>query len=199
MMLIEETQVPDAALPVAAFREHLRLGSGFADDSLQDGVLASFLRAALAAIEARTGKALLERSFALTVQAWHGPERQPLPLAPISAVGEVVLVDGDGGETLVAPSAYRLLPDPWRPVLYAVGAHLPRIGAEGHAVVCFVAGYGPDWNDLPPDLCQAVLLLAAHYYEHRNETTLGSGCAPFGVTSLIERYRPMRMTLGEGQ
>jgi uncharacterized phiE125 gp8 family phage protein len=63
MMLIEETTVPDAALPVAEFKAHLRLGTGFGDDALQDPVLRSFLRAAMAAIEARTGKVLITRPF----------------------------------------------------------------------------------------------------------------------------------------
>jgi uncharacterized phiE125 gp8 family phage protein len=39
-------------------------------------------------------------------------------------------------------------------------------------------------------------MLAAHFYEYRHETALGSGCMPFGVTSLIERYRPLRLSLG---
>ena len=51
MMLIEETTVPDGVLPVAAFKAHLRLGSGFDTDDVQDALVRSFLRAALAAIE----------------------------------------------------------------------------------------------------------------------------------------------------
>ena len=39
-------------------------------------------------------------------------------------------------------------------------------------------------------------MLAAHYYEYRHETRLGDGCMPFGVSSLIERYRPLRIGLG---
>ena len=89
MNLVELTEVPDEALPVALLREHLRLGTGFPDDSLQDALLAGFLRAALAAIEGRTGKALLERSFALTLSAWRcwsaaSPSPSP-PGAPPSA------------------------------------------------------------------------------------------------------------------
>ena len=56
MMLIEETTVPDVALPVEDFKAHLRLGTGFGPETLQDEVLAGFLRAAISAIEARTGK-----------------------------------------------------------------------------------------------------------------------------------------------
>ena len=37
MILTQITTIPPAHLPVAAFKDHLRLGSGFSDDSLQDG------------------------------------------------------------------------------------------------------------------------------------------------------------------
>ena len=69
-MLIEETAVPQAALPVNEFKAHLRLGTGFSDGDVQDMVLESFLRAAIAAIEARTGKILVERSFSWTLTRW---------------------------------------------------------------------------------------------------------------------------------
>ena len=42
------------------------------------------------------------------------------------------------------------------------------------------------------------MLLAAHYYEYRDTTALGEGCMPFGVSSLIQRYRVSRITLGAG-
>ena len=58
-MLIEQTSVPVSALPVAEFKDHLRLGAGFADGALQDAVLETCLRAAISSIEARTGKALI--------------------------------------------------------------------------------------------------------------------------------------------
>jgi uncharacterized phiE125 gp8 family phage protein len=52
------------------------------------------------------------------------------------------------------------------------------------------------WGELPADLAQAVLMLAAHFYEYRQDTGLGRGCMPFGVSSLIERYRGLRLSLG---
>jgi hypothetical protein len=42
MMLVEETTVPVSALPVATFKDHMRMGSGFSDDDIQDGVLEGF-------------------------------------------------------------------------------------------------------------------------------------------------------------
>ena len=91
-MLIEETTVPDAALPVEQFKAHLRLGTGFGEDTLQDEVLKSFLRAALSAIEARTGKTLISRDFSWVLSDWSDPAGEPLPAVPVSAVTALVLV-----------------------------------------------------------------------------------------------------------
>ncbi len=194
MMLVELTEAPQAALPVARLREHLRLGTGFADDDLQDDLLTGFLRAAISAVEGRTGKALIERSFALTLREWRSPERQPFPLAPVSAVASVTLVDAQGVQTLLSLTAWRLEPDLTRPMLAARSALLPQIVWGGAVIIAFDAGYGPDWDDVPADLGQAALMLAAHYYDYRHDVALGPGCMPFGVTALIERYRPMRLS-----
>lgn len=86
MDVTETTGVPDAALPIAGFRAHLRLGTGFADEASSDGALAAYLRAAIAVIEGRTGKALLARGFRLVLAGWRWPDTQALPVAPVSAV-----------------------------------------------------------------------------------------------------------------
>jgi uncharacterized phiE125 gp8 family phage protein len=195
MMLVEDSQIPEAALPVAELKRHLRMGTGFAEDSVQDAVLGSFLRAAIAAIEARSGKALIRRGFVLTLHRWANDNRQRLPVSPVTEITEVVVVDGFGVAQVVDPSVYRLEADQFTPHLMPRGACLPRIAPGGAAEIRFDAGYGPGFGDLPADLAQAVLLLAAHYYEYRDETALSQGCMPFGVTSLLARYRPMRVGL----
>ncbi|MEP2028939.1 MAG: head-tail connector protein [Paracoccaceae bacterium] len=199
MILIEETTVPDASLPVAEYKAHLRLGTGFGDDSLQDPVLRSFLRAAMAAIEARTGKVLITRQFSWTLTTWRDPAGQVLPVAPVTAVTGVDLVDRAGSASPLAADTFRLEQDAQRPRLRPTGGALPWVPQGGSAVVYFDAGFGVDWDSIPPDLAQAVLLLAAHYYEYRNETSLSDGCMPFGVSSLIERYKVMRLHAGRIQ
>jgi len=196
MMLAEQTQVPDAALPVAEFKDHLRLGTGFADGSVQDGVLIGFLRAALAAIEGRTGKILLARSFVWTLSRWRELSRQALPVAPVAQVTELRLIDRHGTPSVVDPARYRLERDMQRPRLVATGLNLPLVPIRGAVEIAFDAGYGPAWADLPPDLAQAVFLLAAHYYEHRTAAA-PAAAMPFGVSLLIDRYRTVRL-FGEG-
>ncbi|WP_339766257.1 head-tail connector protein [uncultured Pseudosulfitobacter sp.] len=196
MMLIEETTVPDAGLPVDEFKAHLRLGTGFGAGSLQDEVLISFLRAAMAAVEARTGKILLQRGFIWSLSRWRDRDAAAFPVAPVVAVTSVEVVDRLGVRSAVPAAHYWLEQDGQRPQLRPVGTFLPAVPAAGSVVIGFDAGYGATWADVPADLRQAVLLLAAHYYEFRNETTLSEGCMPFGVSSLIERYRTFRVWSG---
>ena len=192
-MLVENTTVPAAALPILQFKQHLRLGSGFAEDNLQEPVLESFLRAAIAAVEGRTGKVLLERAYTATATKLRDPAQFDLPLAPISAVSAFILRDLQGGEQPIAPELWRLVADMQVPYIRAVGSCLPMIPEGGEISVSFIAGYGPAWNDLPDDLAQAVMMLAAHYYEFRHDTALDARCMPFGVAALIERFRNIRL------
>ncbi len=197
MMLVEQTTVPSTALPVAEFKDHLRLGTGFADDGVQDSVLESYLRASMAAIEARTGKVLIAREFSWTLTGWRDMTRQTLPVAPVISVSEVKVIDRHGTETIIDPEKYSLERDSQRPRLSAKGMHLPMVPVNGSAEIRFEAGYGPDWQSLPADLGQAVFLLAAHYYDNRSLLAAGEQPMPFGVSLLIDRYRSVRL-FGEG-
>ena len=197
MMLTEETPVPSLALPVEEMKDHLRMGSGFADDGLQDGLIETYLRAALAAIEGRIGKMLFQRRFLWVVECWREDE-QALPVSPVSSVASVTLVDAAGSEVVVPASAYRLVKDLHRPRLAGKGSALPVIPSDGVVKVLFDAGFGPSWTDIPVDLRQAVLLLAGEYYEHRHDDGAQAAGLPFGVVTLIERWRTVRI-LGGGK
>lgn len=199
MMLVEETAPAVAALPVAAFRDHLRMGSGFAaaEDPAETAALAGYLRAAIATIEARTGKVLLTRRFRLRLEDWREPEGQPLPLAPVHALHEVAIDDGHGHVRVLAAGLYRLVPDDQRPWIAPQGGLLPAIPDRGFVTVTFTAGFGADWASVPADLAQAVMLLAARYYEDRSFDGIAAAL-PQGVSALIERWRSVRMLGGGG-
>ena len=170
MMLIELTGPNAAQLPLAGFKDHLRLGTGFADDGSQDTLAESYLRAAMAAVEARIGKAILA----------------------------VRLRDRDGGTVVVDPGRYLLVPDLQRPRLVGSGGLLPALALGGSVEIDFTAGFGSAWSSVPPDLAQAVFLLAAQYHERRHEGAEAARAMPFGVMALIERWRTVRALGGGG-
>ena len=197
MMLIEETAPAAEALPVAALRAHLRLGSGFdiAEDAAETAALVGFIRAAIATIEARTGKVLLTRRFRMQLDDWRDRLGQPLPLAPVVAVEAIQIDDGNGTVTTLPPETWRLLPDAQRPLILPAGAILPNVPRRGMVQVTFTAGFGAEWDKVPADLAQAVLMLAARYYEDRSFEGARM-TMPFGVSSLIERWRAVRTLAG---
>ncbi len=192
MILSEETKVPLAALPVQAFKAHLHLGTGFAESAVQDAVLEGYLRAALAAIEGRTGKALISREFSYRVFTWRDVEGQTLPLAPVGQILEMSLIDVDDELTIVPAERYRLCADDQRPRVVPRGSQLPTIPTGGYAEIFFTAGYAETWEELPSDLAQAVMMLASYYYEYRDQSAGGMDVFPFGVNGLIERFRTVR-------
>ena len=199
MMLIEQTTVPTLALPVQALKNHLRLGTGFADDGMQDGLIESYLRAAMAAIEGRIGKVLIARAFKWTLEDWRSGGEQALPVAPVASITALTLLDRDGNGEVVPATQYRLVQDTHRPKLQASGLILPQVPMGGHVEIEFVAGFGATWGEVPADLAQAVLMLAAEYYERRHEGGMRSDAGlPFGVVTLIERWRTVRVLGGAG-
>ncbi len=195
MMLVEQTTVPGAVLPVAQFKDHLRLGTGFADDGVQDAVLETCLRAAIAAIEARTGKILLSRSFTWALSAWRDLASQALPVAPVGQITSLKIIDRLGGEEVINTARYVLEPDMHRPRLVSTGLCLPAIPVGGQIVIGFEAGFGAGWSDIPADLAQAVMMLAASYYDNRADTGGSGGESqwPSAVATLIQRYRTVRL------
>lgn len=193
MDLIETSSVDDGDLPVAAFRAHLRLGAGFADEATGDALLVQYLRAAMATIEARTGKALMTRNFRLTLHRWRWSDKQALPVAPVAAVASVTVRDAAGVAEVVDPARWRLVVDRHRPQLAATGAVLPMVPTKGTVEIAFSAGFGAVWDAVPDDLRQAVMLLAAQYYEHRAD---GHAGLPDVVAALIGRWMPVRLTAG---
>ncbi|MEL6641738.1 MAG: hypothetical protein AAFP98_10570 [Pseudomonadota bacterium] len=196
MLLVEDTLIPTSALPVSDFRDHLRLGTGFGDETLQDGLLERQLRAAVAAIEARTGKILIARTFTWTLANWQDGQVQALPVAPVDAVTSLTLVSRDGQETVVDTAAWNLVPDAHRPALSTSATALPAVPTNGRARIGFRAGFGPDWADVPPDIAQATLLLAAHFYEYRHSAEGRGVDIPADVATMIAPHRRMRIHLG---
>lgn len=148
-MLIEESEILLADLPVEAFKAHLRLGRGFSGDTVQDSVLESFLRAAIASVEGRCGKALMIRTFIWTLPFWQDDLRQVFPIGPVQEVLELALLDAAEQPTVVDPARFRLEKDMHFPALNGRSAGLPNPPADGSIRVRFTAGYGATWDEVP--------------------------------------------------
>ena len=189
-MLTELEPVSATALPLAALRDHLRLGTGFADDAVQDAILEAALRAALAAVEARVGRALIARPMVLRATRWRDEAAVALPVGPVAALTGFEVVDARGVASDALARVALSHPAGGRPVVEGRGGGLPAIPEGGSAALAFVAGFGP-WEAVPADLRHAVLMLAASYYEDRG--AVREVAFPPVVAALIAPWRAMRL------
>jgi uncharacterized phiE125 gp8 family phage protein len=193
-MILTETS-PAAVTPVSLdeFKAHLRLAQGFAPDAAEDALLDRYLHNANAVVEARIDKALIRRGFKLQVTAWNRDGQLVLPVGPVALIGSLSFVLG--AATIPLPTtAWSLEPGSSRQLLSGPGGSaLPAIPEGYLAELIFDAGFGDTPGDMPGDLSQAVMLLAAHYYEHRYGAAVSGQGIPVAVQALLETQRSFRL------
>lgn len=189
-MLVEMTPVPAGVWPVDTLAQHLRLSRGFADDGVLDERLRDCLRAGAAAIEARTAKVLFRRQFSMTQTRWSASDRCVLPVAPVLSVQAFTLISRTGSEAELDADSYALERDDHVPSVIALSGHLPVLAPGASAVITFTAGFADDWDGLPADLRQAVLLLAAEFF---GQNVVADRGLPRSIAALIDPYRTLRL------
>lgn len=191
-MLIDLSPPVAAPVHVAEIADQLRLPSAHVEEPDAQARLGRLFAIALRIIEARTERALVRRRFAVRAERWAPGGRLPLPIAPVHRIEALSVVAADGGVTAVELATLRLDALAERPTISALTPHrLPPIPRQAHAEAVIEAGYGPDWRDVPPELQQACVLLAAALYEQ--PWSESAGALPRSVLQLIEPWRRIRL------
>ena len=178
MAMREVAPVEASELPLVELAEKLRLGTGFADEALEAAGVERACRAGIAAVEARTGRALIARPFLWRL--WSSPRggAAPVPLVPVLSVGTVEVVRGGTRSAAFG----------WSTTDEAL-LDMPVVPTGGAVEVSLTAGHGA-WSDVPRDLAEAALLVAAALYEARG------GAAPempAAADRLIAPWRRLRL------
>lgn len=182
---------PPASEPVTLeeARAQLRLTG-----EAEDGLLGRLIAAARAQVERATRRALVTQGWRLYLDAWPPGRVVRLPVAPVASVETITVYDGDGMPVALDPQAYRLdgAAEPPR-LKVSAGAPAGVSGFNG-IEIDFTAGYGAGSTDVPQPLRHAVLLLAAHWFEHREAVAdIGALGMPPGVAALLSSYRMLRL------
>lgn len=197
----------------AEMMAHLRLGS-----EQEAGLLHGHIRAARHLVESWTGRALISQSWRWFLDVWPESSAEEwwdgvrpgaitraasrfveIPKAPLRSIDSVTLFDDADQQVVWSAGNYfsDIAGTPGRLVLRN-GAVTPRGGRAANAIqISFTCGFGDAPSDVPAPLRQAVLMLAAHYFENR-EVLTGTGndravVLPMGVQSLLTPYRIMRV------
>lgn len=173
-------------------KAHLRVDTNAEDTLIQSLIMASRLH-----IEAALDLALITQTWRLHLDRWPRARSLNFPLSPVQSLTVVKIYDdADESETL-DNTAFILdgTANPARLVLSG-RASLPIPGRVANGIeIDFVAGYGDEPSDVPQTIRQALLLLVAHWYEHREPVEIGTTTTtiPGTVSELLSPYRRRRL------
>lgn len=190
-MMTTDTAAPTPPVTRAELRAHLRLSEGFAEDAAENALLDRLLASATAQVETRLSQLLVARAVTLTVSCWSASGHLVLPLGPVAAIGTAAFT-GPGDPVTLDPAHFVVEPGRSRQrVTGPDGTALPQIPAGHVAELGFTAGHGTSGAEVPEDLRQAVLLLAARGFEDRDGRAERGIPAP--VAALLGPHRPIRL------
>lgn len=180
---------------LAEVKNHLRVEEDQLED---DALIVALMETARTYFEGRHGilnQALITQTWEWTLDCFPRYATMPMrvPLPPLQSVSSITYVDTAGDTSTWSASNYRVdtASQPGR-ITPAYGEIYPSARNVTNAItVRFVAGYGSSWNDVPKPLRQAMLMLVAHLYEHREPVVVGSTPAelPHGLNALVAPYR----------
>lgn len=181
---------PPAVEPVALdeAKAWLRLQGGDDDDLVR-----SLLVSARLLVEAQTRRLLVTQGWRLTFDAWPATRRLHLPLTPFQGLGAIAVASADGTMQALSPALYELDPAPLAPRL-CLAPLLPAPGRELAGIsIDVTAGYGSAPADVPAPLRQAILMLAARWFENRGDAPTDTEIMPAAIDALILPFRARRL------
>jgi uncharacterized phiE125 gp8 family phage protein len=185
--------LPPAVEPVslAEAKAHLRL-----ETAADDGYIVVLITTARLQIEAALGLALVNQTWSYSLDAWPaiGPLRLPLsPVAQLISVRSYDALDALSDHPL---SDFQLDGKARSPrLLHKVPQPATALRAMNALEIVFVAGFGPAATAVPAAIRHALLLLLAHWYEHRDpsEAEVRDAKIPDAVSVLLAPWRQPRL------
>jgi uncharacterized phiE125 gp8 family phage protein len=187
------TSGPDIEpVSLAEAKAHLRV-----DGSAEDTLILSLIITSRLHVEAALGLALITQSWSHFLDAWPPGIALALPLRPVQSIEAVKLYAADESVETIPADTY-LLDGGATPARLVRRGNLawPRPPRAANGIeIALVAGFGDAAADVPAPIRQAILLLVAHWYEHREPVAIGapSTAVPPMVSDLLGPYRWVRL------
>ncbi|MEG3144222.1 head-tail connector protein [Sphingomonas sp. RT2P30] len=191
MWLAAQTTVQPSGdvVALAEAKAFLRLDAGFTAD---DVTVVGQVAAAIMHIQKETGLRFLTQTVVLRASDF--TDLIHLPVGPVQSVSSVEYLDSNGMAQMLDPSNYEHFgADLDQGVRAAFNYRWPVVRRVADAVkVTAVVGYGAP-ADVPTLLHQAIMMLAADWYENREDTvaerSVKPETMPNGVTAILSNFR----------
>lgn len=174
-------------ITLAETKQHLRV-----DTTADDLYIAAAIAAARVHVEHHIGGALITQSWSLFTDALPPGAAVRIPITPVAALTAVRLHRPDGTIAPLPTSHFQLdaASSPPRLLLRetpTLGALRPANGIE----FVITVGFGANPSDVPAPIRQAMLLLVAAIYEHRDPHEFAEAHAPLPppVAALLAPWR----------
>ncbi len=173
-------------------KDHLRVDHGD-----EDILISSLIVAARIHLETLLGVVFISQQWNVVLDEWPAGASFELPLAPVQSISAVTLYNEVDVASILSSSNYALdaLSQPAR---FIWRGAVPRPSPErcyNGIEISLTAGFGAAASDVPQPLRQAILLLVAHWYEHREPVGLASEVheIPQMISMLTSSYRRVRL------
>ncbi len=179
---------PPAAEPLALAdaKNYLRV-----EHEADDALIESLIAAARREVELATRRVLVSQTWRIVLHRWPAPRRVSSPVNPLRELLAVRVFDVEGG-SIEANLAGAVLDSASMPgVVDLTNVALPAPGrALAGIEIDLRAGYGEP-EEVPAPLVQAVRLLVAQAYEHRDRVAPDG--LPDAVARLIAPFRVLSL------
>lgn len=181
---------PPAIEPVslAEAKAHLRVVH-----TEEDQLIGTLINSARRIVEARSGLLLIQQVWTAYLDNWPETGIINLPLWPVTTVNDLTVYGEDNVAAAIDPAHYFAdsASRPARLVMRGSRAWArPGRIANGIAVTMTV-GYGAAATAVPAPLREAILVLVAHWFEHRGNANPPP--LPLTLDALIRPYRGVRL------
>ncbi len=161
-------------LTLTETKDHLHI-----DVATHDALISELIPAARRHAEIYCERALLTQTWDVFLDGFPLPLTRgviEIPLGELQSITDINYIDGAGVNQLLATSVYQVdaVSEPAR-VAPKSGQVWPATLLEMNVVtIRFVAGYGNSPGDVPAGIREAMLMLIAHFYEHRESVIVGT-------------------------
>lgn len=173
-------------------KAHLRV-----DMNDEDTLVSSLIAAARIHVEAYLQRVFITQTWSIYLDKWPQGQSLRLPILPVQSVTAINKYDVNNTFVTIDPVNYVVdaLSVPPR-ILWRGSGSSPCPGRPLNGIeVIVIAGYGNDGDQVPQPIRQAILMLVAQWFEHREPPTLNGpdDTLPPAVASLLKPYVLVRL------